>query len=84
MLGEQKAKNLTYLLLGLHCILILTVPYTVPIKIGLILTNLLVFALLKLAVFKTKGHYHYAYLLDGSLVLQFLIVVLVGIFNPGT
>jgi len=80
MLGEQRAKNLTYTLLVLHCLLVLIVPYMVYIKIGLILTNILIFALLKLAVFRTKEHYHYAYLLDGSLVLQFLIVILVGIF----
>lgn len=80
MLGEQRAKNLTYTLLALHCLLVLIVPYIVYIKIGLVLTNILIFALLKLAVFRTKEHYHYAYLLDGSLVLQFLIVILVGIF----
>lgn len=80
MLGEQRAKNLTYTLLALHCLLVLIVPYIVYIKIGLVLTNILIFALLKLAVFRTKKHYHYAYLLDGSLVLQFLIVILVGIF----
>lgn len=76
MLGEQKAKNLTYTLLVLHSLFILIAPYLIPIKIGLILTNLLILALLKLAVFKSREHYHYAYLLDGSLVLQFLIVVL--------
>lgn len=76
MLGEQKAKKLTYVLVILHCLLILIAPYLTGIKAGLILTNVLIFALLKLAVFKSKEHYHYAYLLDGSLVLQFLIVVL--------
>lgn len=76
MLGERRAKNLTYTLLALHCLLVLAVPYTLFVKIGLILTNVFIFALLKLAVFKTKDHYHYAYLLDGSLVLQFVIVVL--------
>nr|WP_288810264.1 hypothetical protein [uncultured Sphingobacterium sp.] len=80
MLGEQRAKNLTYTLLVLHCLLVLIVPYMMYVKVGLILTNILIFALLKLAVFRTKEHYHYAYLLDGSLVLQFLIVILVGIF----
>lgn len=79
MLGEQKAKRLTYTLLLLHSLLILIAPYLLWIKLGLILTNLVIFALLKLAVFKTKEHYHYAYLLDGSLVLQFLIVVLFSI-----
>ncbi len=82
MLGEQKAKNLTYLLLALHCILVVLAPYTMLIKIGLLLTNVLIFALLKLAVFKTKDHYHYAYLLDGSLVLQFFIVFLAVVFSP--
>ncbi len=78
MLGEQKAKKLTYVLVMLHCLLILIAPYLIGIKAGLILTNVLIFALLKLAVFKSKEHYHYAYLLDGSLVLQFLIVVLLS------
>ncbi|RKE49272.1 hypothetical protein [Sphingobacterium detergens] len=80
MLGEQKAKRLTYTLLLLHSLLILIAPYLLWIKLGLILTNILIYALLKLAVFKTKDHYHYAYLLDGSLVLQFLIVVLFSIY----
>ncbi|MDM1293518.1 hypothetical protein HX021_04315 [Sphingobacterium sp. N143] len=79
MLGEQKAKNLTYTLVVLHCLLIIVAPYALYIKTGLILTNVLILALLKLAVFKTKDHYHYAYLLDGSLVIQFLIVVLCSI-----
>lgn len=78
MLGEQKAKKLTYVLVMLHCLLILIAPYLIGIKAGLMLTNVLIFALLKLAVFKSKEHYHYAYLLDGSLVLQFLIVVLLS------
>ncbi|MDR2273029.1 MAG: hypothetical protein LBF27_19120 [Sphingobacterium sp.] len=78
MLGEQKAKKLTYVLVMLHCLLILIAPYLIGIKAGLILTNVLIFALLKLAVFKSKEHYHYAYLLDGSLVLQFLFVVLLS------
>lgn len=81
MLGEQKAKNLTYSLLLLHSLLIFVAPYLLWIKLGLILTNILIYALLKLAVFKTKDHYHYAYLLDGSLVLQFLIVVLFKSFS---
>ncbi|WP_104383893.1 hypothetical protein [Sphingobacterium sp. HMA12] len=80
ILGEQKAKNLTYTLLLLHSILILVAPYLLWIKLGLILTNILIYTLLKLAVFKTKDHYHYAYLLDGSLVLQFLIVALFSIW----
>lgn len=80
MLGEKKAKNLTYTLLLLHSLLILVAPYLLWVKFGLVLTNILIYILLKLAVFRTKDHYHYAYLLDGSLVLQFLIVVVLSIW----
>lgn len=76
ILGEQKAKSLTYTLLAMHAFLIIIAPYAIDIKVGLILTNIMIFALLRLAVFRSKAHYHYAYLLDGSLVIQFLLVVL--------
>ncbi|OOG15817.1 hypothetical protein BWD42_23325 [Sphingobacterium sp. CZ-UAM] len=80
MLGEKKAKNLTYTLLLLHSLLILVAPYLLWVKLGLVSTNILIYILLKFAVFRTKDHYHYAYLLDGSLVLQFLIVVVLSIW----
>lgn len=80
MLGEGKAKRLCYLLVILHSLLIISAPYFLIIKIGLLLTNGVILLLLRLVVFKTDKHYHYAYLLDVSLVLQFLIVVLIKNF----
>jgi hypothetical protein len=81
MLGEGRAKRLCYLLLCVHSLLILCAPYLLMIKIGLLLTNTLIYLLLRFLVFKTNEHYHYAYLLDMSLVLQFLIVVLIQYFT---
>ncbi|MDH5825304.1 UbiA family prenyltransferase [Sphingobacterium sp. SG20118] len=77
MLGEGRAKRLCYLLLGVHSLFILAAPYLLVFKIGLLLTNAIIYLLLRFLVFKTNEHYHYAYLLDVSLVLQFLVVVLV-------
>ncbi|UIR56269.1 hypothetical protein LZQ00_00230 [Sphingobacterium sp. SRCM116780] len=74
MLGEKKAKHLCYLLLLIHSLLILFVPYLLVFKIGLLITNVIIYCLLRLVVFKSNEHYHYAYLLDASLVLQFVIV----------
>lgn len=80
MLGEGRAKRLCYLLLCFHSLLILYAPYLLIIKIGLLLTNTVIYLLLRFIVFKTNEHYHYAYLLDVSLVLQFLLVILIQYF----
>lgn len=80
MLGEGRAKSLCYLLLCIHSLLILCAPYLLIIKIGLLLTNTIIYLLLRLLVFRTNEHYHYAYLLDVSLVLQFILVVLIQYF----
>lgn len=80
MLGESRAKSLCYLLLSLHSLLILGAPYDLVLKMGLLLTNVIIVLLLRLIVFKRNDHYHYAYLLDVSLVLQFVVVVFVQYF----
>ncbi len=78
--GEQRAKNLCYLLLGAHSILIIFAPYAMLIKIGLLMTNLFIALCLQLLVFKKQGHYHYAYLLDFALVWQFIAVAFWQLF----
>lgn len=76
MLGEKKAKRLCYTLLLIHITLIAITGYSSPIVLGLLLTDILIAAFLKFFVFRKEGHYHYAYLLDLSLILQFVLVFL--------
>ncbi|MFZ4863596.1 hypothetical protein ACL9RF_15580 [Sphingobacterium sp. Mn56C] len=73
LLGETKAKRLCYLLLLLQSLFVIVAPYAVVIKVGLLGCNSIVFFLLRLVLNNAK-HYHYAYLLDVSLILQFLTV----------
>lgn len=80
MLGEGRAKSLCYILLCIHSLLILCAPYLLIIKVGLLFTNAIIYLILRFIVFRTNEHYHYAYLLDVSLVLQFLIVVFIKNF----
>lgn len=76
MLGEKKAKRLCYTLLLIHITLIAVTGYNPGIVLGLLLTDILIAAFLKFFVFRKEGHYHYAYLLDLSLILQFVLVFL--------
>lgn len=74
ILGAEKAIRLCYYLLALHSLLLLFSVLPLPIKMGILSCNLMVGLILRFFVFKHKGHYHYTYLLDMALVLQFLLV----------
>jgi len=74
MLGEKNAKRLCYLLLLLHSGLIFATDSSLDIKMSLLLTDLIIGVFLRFLVFKKQGHYHYTYLLDISLILQFVLV----------
>ncbi|WP_270088391.1 hypothetical protein [Sphingobacterium sp. SYP-B4668] len=74
MLGERNAKRLCYLLLSVHAILLFFTDCSWEIKISLFLTDLIIAIFLRFLVFKKQGHYHYTYLLDLSLILQFVLV----------
>ncbi|MFD1769707.1 hypothetical protein [Sphingobacterium suaedae] len=74
MLGAEKAINLCYLLLGLHSLGIVIADFQFPVKIGILLTNILIGIVLKRVVFRNRDRYHYAYLLDFALIVQFIFV----------
>lgn len=74
MLGAERAIRLCYYLLALHSVLLFFSIIPLPIKTGILTTNIVVGFILRFFVFKNKGHYHYTYLLDLALILQFLIV----------
>lgn len=77
ILGAKRAQSLCYMLLLTHSLAICFSPYTMPQMIGLLLTNSCIALVLRLFIFKAQAHYHYAYLLDAAMVLQFLFVWLI-------
>ncbi|GGH22789.1 hypothetical protein FAZ19_13735 [Sphingobacterium alkalisoli] len=73
MLGEKKAIRLCYILVLIHSVLVLCSPYDNGIVIGLFLTNLIVVLAMRFVIFQRIERYHYVYLLDMALIVQFLI-----------
>ncbi|PVH26090.1 UbiA prenyltransferase family protein [Sphingobacterium corticibacter] len=77
MIGEQKAIQLNYVLIAFHTLLIAFAPFTLPIQVGLWITNLFIFILLRQFIFVAQQkHYHAVYLLDLALIVQFVLVLL--------
>lgn len=72
MLGADRAIRLCYALLLLHSLGIVLSSFNLSLKIGILLTNLTIGLVLSAVVFRNKDKYHYAYLLDFALVVQFL------------
>lgn len=80
LLGANKAKRLCYLLLITHSIALIFTSYGFAIQGGLWLTNLFIFGLLKGVIFKSQAHYHYAYLLDFAMIVQYALVFFISFF----
>ena len=76
LVGKQRAQHLCYILLILHMVLITLAPYSSAIKIGLILTDMLIGLALRFLVFNRASSYHPVYLLDLALIIQYLCVFL--------
>lgn len=76
MIGINRAVLLCYALLIVHSVVILLSSIQWEIKIGLWSTNLLIAVVLKQVVFRNANRYHYAFLLDFALIVQFVIVYL--------
>ena len=76
MIGAVKAIRLCYILLFVHSSTILLTPFSLRLKIGILITNIGVALLLKTVVFRNSERYHYAYLLDFALVVQFFTVAI--------
>ncbi|MBE8720024.1 UbiA prenyltransferase family protein [Sphingobacterium pedocola] len=73
MLGEKKSIRLCYTLVLVHSILVLCSPYEGYIKIGLLITNLIIVLAMRFMIFPHIKQYHHVYLLDMALIIQFLI-----------
>jgi 4-hydroxybenzoate polyprenyltransferase len=71
-LGQVKAQNLCYMLGLVHILLVLAMPTTSDIKIGLIVCDVLVLILFKTKIFKEQNSFLNVYLLDLVLVIQYL------------
>lgn len=78
IIGKGNAINLCYSLISFHTLLVCVAPYNWTIKIGLILTNLAIVLAMRFVIFKYIKEYHYVYLLDFALLLQFVFVVLLS------
>ncbi len=74
MIGEHRAKIVCYGLLVLHTLLIALAPYSFPVIGGLLVTNVLIGLTMWLLLFRHIKHYHYVYLLDFALIVQFVLV----------
>ena len=75
-LGQVKAQNLCYMLGLVHILLVLAMPTSSYIKIGLILCDVLVLILFKTKIFKEENSFLNVYLLDLILVIQFAFCLL--------
>lgn len=76
MLGEARAVQLNYGLLAVHSVLVWLAPYTIDVKLGLMLTNVLIAVLLYTVIFNSKQqHYNNVYLLDVMLTVQYIVVL---------
>ena len=75
-LGEIRAKKLCYMLGLLHMLLVINMPATFYVKIGLIACDILVLILFEKKIFKEENSFLNVYLLDLVLVLQFLFCFL--------
>ncbi|TDS11131.1 UbiA prenyltransferase family protein [Sphingobacterium paludis] len=76
MIGAPRAIRLCYMLIGLHSFCVVLTHFPLPLKIGILSTNLLIALVLRTVVFRQADRYHHAYLLDFALVIQFLSVLL--------
>jgi len=76
LLGKQRAINLSYGIGVFHLLFILLSPASWPIKMGLILTTLIILVMFRLIIFSKEKHYHHVYLLDLALIIQWLLVLL--------
>lgn len=77
VLGRKKSELLCYLLTVVHIILILFMPTTVGLKVGLMACDMLVLMLFRTIIFKQKDSFLNVYLLDLILVVQYVICFLV-------
>ena len=75
-LGQSKAQNLCYILAVLHILLVILMPTSVSIKVGLILCDILVLILFKTKIFKEQNSFLNVYLLDLMLIVQYVICLL--------
>lgn len=76
LIGEQRAKLLCYVLIAVHICLLWIVPFNSPVKLGLILTDMLIGIALYVVLFKKSVGYHQVYLLDIALLVQYFCVLL--------
>ena len=74
MIGAHKAINLCYLLLAVHSMIILCSGFSLGLRSGVLLCNLGIALVLRQLVFRNADRYHYAFLLDFALVMQFVLV----------
>ncbi|NGF58158.1 hypothetical protein G5B00_16710 [Parapedobacter sp. SGR-10] len=77
MIGEHRAKLACYGMIVLHTILVLLAPYSFAVKLGLILTNVSVLAVLYFLIFRHVRGYHRVYLLDLALIVQCAVTCVV-------
>lgn len=77
MIGANKAIALCYVLLAIHSVLILVSGFPLNLRLGVLTTNLLIALVLRQVVFRNASRYHFAFLLDFALIVQFLLVWLV-------
>lgn len=76
VLGRKNSELFCYFLTVFHIILILFMPSTVGVKVGLIACDILVLLFFRTIIFKNKESFLNVYLLDLILVLQYIICFL--------
>lgn len=75
-IGEVRAKWLCFLLIFLHILLLWASPYLFSVKLGMIMIDLIIALILHFLLFRKNAGYNQVYLLDFSLILQYLCVLL--------
>lgn len=75
-IGERRAKVLCYFLISLHILLLWFTPYLYSVKWGMTITDLVIAFVLSTILFQKNAGYNHVYLLDFSLILQYICVLL--------
>lgn len=75
-LGRDRTERLCYSLIAVHLAFVLFMLTTLPIKVGLIACDMVVWILLKTIIFQKQDSFMQVYLLDLVLILQYIFCLL--------
>lgn len=75
-IGKRRAEVLCYLLIFFHVLLLWGAPYLCAVKVGMIITDLVIALMLHYLLFRKSAGYNHVYLIDFAMLLQYGCVLL--------